>query len=139
MLDDPQITGFRYQLDDENPEDWIYTAPENNFSNFFNILDGSKRNILFFYNKTYDGVNWSASAISMAYPLFEEQATEIAPLDEDNSDLISEVENIETSNEALSDQPLVVEEEKEVVEKENILEVSSENNILEKRSSRCER
>jgi len=69
MIDDPQVTGFRYQLDDENVDNWIVVDGETTSAVFQN-LEGSAEYSLYL-QQTFDGVNWSDSAVSVAYPLFE--------------------------------------------------------------------
>ncbi|MGD1815514.1 MAG: hypothetical protein ACPKNR_00645 [Pleomorphochaeta sp.] len=76
MLDDPQITGFRYQLNGEDPENWV-VVDANTTSCAIQNLDGSKEYTLYL-QQTYDGVNWSPSASSTAMPLFAEETTEVA-------------------------------------------------------------
>ncbi len=67
MLDDPQVTGFRYQLDGEDPDNWTVVDGMTS-SCVIEHLDGSKEYTLYL-QQTYDGVNWSPSAMSTAMPL----------------------------------------------------------------------
>jgi uncharacterized membrane protein YgcG len=64
MIDDPQVTGFRYQLDDENVDNWIVVDGETTSAVFQN-LEGSAEYSLYL-QQTFDGVNWSDSAVSVA-------------------------------------------------------------------------
>lgn len=91
MLDDPQVTGFRYQLDDENPDDWVVVSADETTATFQH-LDGSKEYSLYL-QQTYDGVNWSASAVSIAYPLFEDESVKTIeePMEEPKEEMVEEV------------------------------------------------
>ena len=73
MLDDPQVTGFRYQLDAEDPDNWTVVAGDTS-SCVFQQLDGTKDYTLYL-QQTFDGVNWSPSAMSTALALMSESPT----------------------------------------------------------------
>jgi hypothetical protein len=84
MVDDPQVSGFRYQLNDENPDNWTVVDANTTMAVIQN-LDGSKEYSLYL-QQTFDGVNWSESSVSVAMPLYgadEEMMDDMAaPMDE---------------------------------------------------------
>lgn len=115
MLDDPQITGFRYQLDGEDPDNWTVVDGITS-SCSIQHLDGSKEYTLYL-QQTYDGVNWSPSALSVAMPLFsaddvvaeeavaeevvaEEVAEEVVATEE--AETVEEVKETEATDEETS-------------------------------------
>lgn len=71
MLDDPQVTGFRYQLNGEDPDSWEIVDGMTSSAVIEN-LDGTQAHTLYL-QQTYDGINWSPSAISTAPALVEEE------------------------------------------------------------------
>lgn len=94
MVDDPQVTGFRYQLNDENPDAWT-VVDANTTSAVIKNLDGSKEYTLYL-QQTFDGVNWSGSSESVAMPLFEAgdettTAEVLAPMDNNTEVAADEV------------------------------------------------
>ncbi len=109
MLDDPQITGFRYQLDGEDPDNWTVVDGMTS-SCSIQHLDGSKEYTLYL-QQTYDGVNWSPSAISVAMPLYSAEEIE-APIVEEETQVVEEIEDVVKEEVVASDE--VVEEEKEM-------------------------
>ena len=129
MIDDPQVTGFRYQLDDENPDNWI-VVDGNTTTAVFQNLDGSKEYALYL-QQTFDGIDWSDSAVSVAYPLFEAEDTDTAVADEVTMDAntgeIQEteampVEDAVVAEEAMPAEDAVVAEEAMPVEDEMVAE-----------------
>jgi hypothetical protein len=80
MIDDPQVTGFRYQLNDENSENWVVVSGDTTMV-IIQDLEGSAEYSLYL-QQTFDGVNWSDSAVSVAYPLFEAEPVIEAPMEE---------------------------------------------------------
>jgi len=129
MIDDPQVTGFRYQLDDENPDNWI-VVDGNTTTAVFQNLDGSKEYALYL-QQTFDGIDWSDSAVSVAYPLFEAEDTDTAVADkvtmDANTGEIQEteampVEDAVVAEEAMPAEDAVVAEEAMPVEDEMVAE-----------------
>ena len=121
MLDDPQITGFRYQLDGEDPDNWTVVDSMTS-SCVIENLDGSKEYTLYL-QQTYDGVNWSPSAVSVAMPLFSEE--EMA---------VEDVEAVAVEDEeaiAVEDEEAIVVEDEEAVavEDEEAIAVEDEEAI----------
>jgi hypothetical protein len=80
MVDDPQVTGFRYQLNDENPDAWTVVDANTTMAVIQN-LDGSEEYSLYL-QQTFDGVNWSESSVSVAMPLFEAESEVVAPMED---------------------------------------------------------
>ena len=67
MLEDPNVTTFRYQLDGENPEDWIVVdSSVTTYS--VKGLDGSQAYTLYL-QQSYDGENFSGSAQAVSEPM----------------------------------------------------------------------
>ncbi|MCK9192005.1 MAG: hypothetical protein M0P10_10760, partial [Sphaerochaetaceae bacterium] len=113
MIDDPQVTGFRYQLDDENPDNWI-VVDGNTTTAVFQNLDGSKEYALYL-QQTFDGIDWSDSAVSVAYPLFEAEDTDTAVADEVTMDAntgeIQETEAMPAEDAVVAEEAMPVEDE----------------------------
>ncbi|MGD1823207.1 MAG: hypothetical protein ACPKM0_10660 [Pleomorphochaeta sp.] len=109
MLDDPQITGFRYQLDGEDPDNWTVVDGMTS-SCVIQNLDGSKEYTLYL-QQTYDGVNWSPSAISIAMPLYASETVEAVDelVEADDTVVVAEAET-ETVGEVAADSEMVSEE-----------------------------
>ena len=121
MLDDPQVTGFRYQLNGEDPEGWTVVDGMTS-SCVFENLDGSKEYTLYL-QQTYDGVNWSPSAVSTAMPIIAADDTMMedhSEMDEgmvEASDEVSVPEETMSEEEVASDETMMAEEEVVVEEK----------------------
>ena len=131
MLDDPQITGFRYQLDGEDPDNWTVVDGMTS-SCSIQHLDGSKEYTLYL-QQTYDGVNWSPSAISIAMPLYSAEEIE-APVVEDQTQVVEESDEIIEDEVVASD--VVVEDEVMAEETEDaVVEVAQEDVIEEVKKS----
>lgn len=77
MLGDPNVTTFRYQIDGEDPNAWI-TVDASQTSYTVEGLDGT-RSYSLYLQQSYDGVNFSSSAVATAEPL-EKVVTEPAPV-----------------------------------------------------------
>jgi len=79
-LDDPQVTTFRYQIGGEDPSKWI-VVNANQTSYTVEGLDGTKSYSLYL-QQSYDGVNFSGSAVATAEPLevAAEPAVSAAPV-----------------------------------------------------------
>ncbi len=68
MLEDPNVTTFRYQLDGEDPDGWI-VVDSSVTSYTVKGLDGSKAYTLYL-QQSYDGENFSGSAEAISEPIF---------------------------------------------------------------------
>lgn len=74
LMDDPDVTAFRYQLDGEDPSGW--TVVDTSVTSYtVEGLEGSVSHSLYL-QQSYDGENWSASAVSVVEPLVVEPAQE---------------------------------------------------------------
>ena len=60
LLDDPDVTVYRYQLDGEDPDGWTEVSGDTDSGTIEN-LDAEKEYTLYL-QRSYDGVNWSGSA-----------------------------------------------------------------------------
>ena len=78
MLEDPNVTTFRYQIDGENPDQWI-VVDSSVTSYTVKGLDGSQAYTLYL-QQSYDGENFSGSAKAVSEPIFPpEPAVVVAP------------------------------------------------------------
>ena len=75
LLDDPDVTAYRYQLDGEDPDGWTMVSGDTSSAEFSG-LDADKAYTLY-VQRSYDGVNWSPSASSTA--AVEKPAPEAVP------------------------------------------------------------
>jgi hypothetical protein len=67
MVDDPMVTTFRYQVDGEDPSGWIVV--DSTVTSYTEKgLDGSVPHTLYL-QQSYDGINFSASSMSVADPI----------------------------------------------------------------------
>jgi len=66
-LENPQVTSFRYQIDDENPNKWI-VVDSSITSYSLTTLDSPKAHTLY-VQQSYDGKNFGPSGRSVMYPL----------------------------------------------------------------------
>lgn len=121
MLDDPQVTGFRYQLNGEDPDSWEIVDGMTSSAVIEN-LDGTIEHTLYL-QQTYDGINWSPSAISTAPALVEEE-----PMVE--AEAVEEVEAEVVEPEIIAEETQdaeVVEEAEEEVQEEVIVAKADKN------------
>lgn len=80
MLEDPNVTTFRYQVDGENPDEWI-VVDSSVTSYTVKGLDGSQEYTLYL-QQSYDGENFSGSAKAVSEPIFPpEPAVAVAVAD----------------------------------------------------------
>ena len=68
MLEDPNVTTFRYQMDAENPDQWV-VVDSSVTSYTVKGLDGSQAYTLYL-QQSYDGENFSGSAKAVSEPIF---------------------------------------------------------------------
>ncbi|MDY5931274.1 MAG: hypothetical protein SPJ34_04500 [Candidatus Ornithospirochaeta sp.] len=76
LLDDPDVTAYRYQLDSLSDDGWTVVDA---YTNEYNAegLDASVDHTLYL-QRTYDGINWSETASSTAEAYIEEPAEPVA-------------------------------------------------------------
>ncbi len=102
MLEDPMVTTFRYQLDGEDEANWtVVDSFVTSYTEFG--LDGDVPHILYL-QQSYDGINYSSSATSVAEPLFvveDEPVVEAEPVVEE---------------ELVVEEPVALIEEAEIIE-----------------------
>ena len=60
LLDDPDVTVYRYQLDGEDPDGWTEVSGDTDSVTIENL--DSEREYTLYLQRSYDGVNWSGSA-----------------------------------------------------------------------------
>lgn len=87
VMADPDVQYFRYQMGSDTAENWT-VVPSTETSYSASNLDGSQSYSLYL-QQSYDGENWSASAVATSQPLPEapaepvvEAAAEPAPVEE---------------------------------------------------------
>lgn len=117
MLEDPNVTTFRYQVDGEDPNEWI-VVDSSVTSYTVKGLDGSQAYTLYL-QQSYDGENFSGSAQAVSEPLFPAEP-EFAVAD---AELVEE--ELPAPPPAVVEETTVVadaEEEVVVVEAEPVLE-----------------
>lgn len=74
LVEDPDVTAFRYQVDGEDPAAW--TVVDSSITSYtVEGIEGSVTHSLYL-QQSYDGENWSVSAISLVEPLVVEPAVE---------------------------------------------------------------
>ena len=103
LLDDPDISAFRYQIDSESDEGWT-VLPADTDSITIDGLDSSVE-YAFYLQRSYDGENWSESAVSYA------KATETAPIEP-----VIEEEPAPVEETVVAEEPAPAEEEVVAVE-----------------------
>lgn len=74
QLDDPQVTGFRYQLNSDDPANWTYVAADVDTYEY-EITDPSQE-LTLYLQRSYDGLNWSEAAVSSV--IIEQPASAVA-------------------------------------------------------------
>ena len=115
LLEDPMVTTFRYQLDGEDEANW--TVVDSFVTSYTEYdLDGSVPHTLYL-QQSYDGINFSGSALSVADPLddFEEEVFE-EPVSEEPVVVAEEPADVE--------EPAAVEEPEAIVAVAPVAEVA---------------
>ena len=119
LLDDPDVTAYRYQLGGEDPDNWTVVSADTNTYGVTGL--DPYQSYTFYLQRTYDGVNWSASGVSTAEALLvaeeipaavaEEPAAEeeVAPAVVEESPVVEDAP-------AAAEEPVAVEEEPVVEE-----------------------
>ncbi len=64
LLDDPDVTAYRYQLGGEDPDNWTVVSADTNTYEVTGL--DPYQSYTLYLQRTYDGVMWSASASSTA-------------------------------------------------------------------------
>ncbi len=101
LLDDPDVTAYRYQLNGEEEDGWTVVSGDTD-SYTAEGLDPYQSYTLYL-QRSYDGVNWSESAASTAEAMLEEGIEPVLP---------EEPAAVEpASEEAPAEEPAPVEEE----------------------------
>ena len=67
LLDDPDVTAYRYQLGGEDPDNWTVVSADTNTYEVTGL--DPYQSYTLYLQRTYDGVNWSASGVSTAEAL----------------------------------------------------------------------
>lgn len=128
MLEDPNVTTFRYQIDGEDPDLWIVVdASETSYT--VKGLDDSQTYTLYL-QQSYDGENFSASATATTEPLFVDEP-ELA-LEEE---ALVEEDLVPAEPVLALEEEVVIEEEPALVEEvieEPVAEVVIEEPVVEK-------
>ena len=119
MLEDPNVTTFRYQVDGEEPDGWI-VVDSSVTSYTVKGLDGSKAYTLYL-QQSYDGENFSGSAQAISEPMFpaepEVTMAEAEPVIEE----VVEPAIVEEEVVVAEAEPVVVAEEIVVAEAEPVV------------------
>ncbi len=128
LLEDPMVTTFRYQIDGEDADKW--TVVDSSVTSYTERgLDGTLAHTLYL-QQSYDGVNFSGSAISIAEPMFP--AVEQEPVIAEEPVVVSEPEVVVPASEEViaAEQVLPIAEEviaaDEPVAAEEILPIAEE-------------
>ena len=70
LLDDPDVTAYRYQLGGEAPDGWTVVSADTDTYKVTGL--DPYQDYTLYLQRTYDGENWSPSASSTAYALLSE-------------------------------------------------------------------
>lgn len=120
MLEDPNVTTFRYQIDGENPDEWI-VVDSSVTSYTVKGLDGSKAYTLYL-QQSYDGENFSGSAQAVSEPLFPAEPELVAAdMEPAAVEPVVEEEMVAADAEPVVEEELVVAEEEPVVAEEMVV------------------
>ena len=69
LLDDPDVTAYRYQLDGEDPDNWTVVSADTNIYEVAGL--DPYQDYTLYVQRSYDGINWSESGVSTAKALLE--------------------------------------------------------------------
>ena len=108
LLDDPEVTAYRYQLGGEDPDGWIVVSADTS-SYRASGLDPYQGYTLY-VQRSYDGVNWSESAVSTASAMIPEGTEAILP----EPEAAAEAEEPAAAEEAMQEVEAVPVEEETV-------------------------
>ena len=113
LLDDPDVTAYRYQLGGEDPDNWTVVSADTNTYEVTGL--DPYQSYTLYLQRTYDGVNWSASASSTAEAILvaAEAPAEEAPAALVEEEEVAAVEEtpVIAEVEAPAEEPAAVEEE----------------------------
>jgi len=125
LLEDPMVTTFRYQVDGEADDKW--NVVDSSVTSYTERgLDGALAHTLYL-QQSYDGVNFSGSAISVAEPMFP--VVEELPVIAEEPAVVAEPEVIAPVAEEM---PVVAAaEEAEVIAVEEVVPVAEEVVVAE--------
>jgi len=118
MLEDPNVTTFRYQVDGENPDGWI-VVDSSVTSYTVKGLDGSKAYTLYL-QQSYDGENFSGSAQAVSEPMVPAEpvvAEVVEPAIPEGQMVVAEAEPVVVAE----PEPVVVAEPEPVVVAEPVV------------------
>ncbi|NLZ68675.1 MAG: hypothetical protein GX903_06695 [Spirochaetales bacterium] len=115
LLDDMDVNYFRYQLEGELDNAWTVVPSSVTTFELANV-DGSIEHTLYL-QQSYDGKNWSASAIAVSTPIPVEEVVEEVPVVEEPALVTPVVEEVPVAEVA----PTAVEEKAVVVEEKAIV------------------
>ena len=126
LLDDPDVTAYRYQLDGEDPDNWTVVSADTNKYEVAGL--DPYQDYTLYVQRSYDGINWSESGVSTAKalleaaPVVEEVVAEPEPVVvEEEPVVVAEPEPEPVIEEVVAEpEPVVVEEE--VVEEMPVVE-----------------
>ena len=95
LLDDPEVTAYRYQLGGEAPDGWTVVSA---YTDTYKVtgLDPYQDYTLYL-QRTYDGENWSPSASSTAYALLSEGEEVTLPEEPQTEEAAASVEPVAES------------------------------------------
>lgn len=128
LLDDPDVTAYRYQLGGEDPDNWTVVSADTNTYEVTGL--DPYQSYTLYLQRTYDGVMWSASASSTAEAILvapeaptvtaEPAVVEEAPAVEEPAPVEAVVEEapavVEEVPVAVEEEPAVAVEETPVAE-----------------------
>ena len=112
LLDDPDVTAYRYQLDGEDPDNWTVVSADTNIYEVAGL--DPYQDYTLYVQRSYDGINWSESGVSTAKALLE-----AAPVVEPEPEPVVVVE---PEPEPVVEEVMVVEPEPEPVVEEVVEE-----------------
>lgn len=127
LLDDPDVTAYRYQLGGEDPDNWTVVSADTNTYEASGL--DPYQSYTLYLQRSYDGVYWSASASSTAEAILvvPETPTVVAePALEEEAVVVEEPAPAEEIPAATVEEPAVAEtvpaEEPAAVEPEPVVE-----------------
>ncbi len=77
LLDDPEVTAYRYQLGGEDPDGWIVVSADTD--TFIATGLDPYQDYTLYVQRSYDGANWSESASSTAKAMIPEGKEAVLP------------------------------------------------------------
>ena len=77
LLDDPDVTAYRYQLGGEDPDGWIVVSADTSTYRAEGL--DPYQDYTLYIQRSYDGENWSESAASTASAMIPEGTEAVLP------------------------------------------------------------